>query len=88
MADFFIVRKTDGDSVGYVTLHSNGVQFQADDDVYTGKLTPRESIELAEAILDKYSTEYYLLKGTVRKCAGEIRDTIRAPMIMDGVSDD
>jgi hypothetical protein len=87
MADFFIVRKTDGDSIGYVTLHHNGVQFQADDDVYTGKLSPRESIELAEAILDKYSTEYVLLKGSVRKCAGEIHDTVRAPMRMDGHDD-
>lgn len=87
MADFFIVRKTDGDSIGYVTLHHNGVQFQADDDVYTGKLSPRESIQLAEAILDKYSTEYMLLKGTVRKCEPEIRDTIRAPMMIE-CSDD
>jgi len=79
MADFFIVRTSVGDSIGYVTLHHNGVQFQADDDVYTGKLTPRESILLAEAILEKYSTEYTLLKGTVRKCEPEIRDTIRAP---------
>jgi len=42
-------------------------------------LTPRESIQLAEAILEKYSTEYMLLKGSVRKCEPEIRDTIRAP---------
>ena len=82
MSQLFIVRTTSGDSIGYVTLLSNGVQFQADDDVYTGKLTPRESIELAEAILEKYSVEYSLIKGTVRKCsAPEIRDTIRAPTI-------
>lgn len=80
MSQLFIVRRRDGDCIGYVTLHSNGVQFQADDDTYTGKLTPRESIELAEAILEKYSTEYLMIKGGVRKCpAVEIHDTIPVP---------
>lgn len=82
MSQLFIVRTRSGDSIGYVTLTSSGVQFQADDDVYTGKLTPRESIDLAEAILEKYSVEYSLIKGTVRKCRCDVsdsRDTIPAP---------
>ena len=88
MSDLFIVRKSDGDSIGYVTLHHNGVQFQADDDVYTGKLTVRESIELAVAILEKYSVEYDMIKGTVRKCPIELRDTLRCPPMIESVSDD
>lgn len=83
MSNLFIVRDSSGDSIGYVTLTSSGVQFQADDDFYTGKLTARESIELAVAILDEYSVEYSMMKGSVRKCpAPEIHehDTIPAPM--------
>ena len=86
MSQLFIVRTRSGDSIGYVTLTSSGVQFQADDDFYTGKLTARESIELAVAILDEYSVEYSMLRGGVRKCpAPEIRegDTIPVPMSMD-----
>ena len=63
MSNLFIIRDPNGDSIGYVTIHSNGVQFQADDDVYTGKLTPRESIKLATEILEKYSVEYNMMRG-------------------------
>lgn len=82
MSHLFIVRTSTGDSIGYVTLSSTGLQFQADDDIYTGKLTPRESIELAISILDEYSVEYSMMNRGVRKCpapAIEIRDTIPAP---------
>jgi hypothetical protein len=68
MSQLFIVRTPSGDSIGYVTLTSSGIQFQADDDFFTGKLTARESIELAVAILDEYSVEYSMLKGSIRKC--------------------
>ncbi len=80
MSQLFIVRTGSGDSIGYVTLTSSGIQFQADDDFYTGKLTARESIELAVAILEEYSVEYSMIKGSVRKCpAPDMLDTIPVP---------
>lgn len=79
MSQLFIVRTRSGDSIGYVTLTSSGIQFQADDDFYTGKLTARESIELAVAILEEYSVEYSMIKGSVRKCPALDHDTIPVP---------
>jgi hypothetical protein len=67
MKDLFIIKNGKGDSIGYVTIHSNGIQFQADDDFYTGKLNTRESIALALEILNTYAVEYSMLSTEVKR---------------------